>query len=60
MSGPLPLLGLRAFVEVGRAGSMKGAAAKLGVTSGAVSQQVKLLEARLGLCCSTGIIGKSA
>lgn len=49
MSGPLPLLGLRAFVEVGRAGSMKGAAAKLGVTSGAVSQQVKLLEARLGL-----------
>ena len=49
MSGPLPLLGLRAFVEVGRAGSMKDAARRLGVTSGAVSQQVKQLEARLGL-----------
>lgn len=49
MSGPLPLLGLRAFVEVGRAGSVKDAASRLGVTSGAVSQQVKQLEARLGL-----------
>ena len=48
MLGPLPLLGLRAFVEVGRAGSMKTAACRLGVTSGAVSQQVKLLERRLG------------
>lgn len=49
MSGPLPLLGLRAFAEVGRAGSMKAAAHTLGVTPGAVSQQVKALEARLGV-----------
>jgi LysR family glycine cleavage system transcriptional activator len=42
------LVGLRAFAEVGRRGSMKEAAAALGVTPGAVSQQVKLLEARLG------------
>ena len=49
MSGPLPLLGLRAFVEVGRSGSMKLAARRIGVTPGAVSQQVKALEARLGL-----------
>ena len=49
MSGPLPLLGLRAFVEVGRAGSVKDAANRLGVTLGAVSQQVRQLEARLGL-----------
>lgn len=47
MSGPLPLLGLRAFVEVGRNGSMKAAADRLGVTPGAVSQQVKALESRL-------------
>ena len=49
MPGPLPLLGLRVFVEVGRAGSVKAEAHRLGVTSGAVSQQLKLLEARLGL-----------
>jgi LysR family glycine cleavage system transcriptional activator len=49
MSGPLPLLGLRAFVEVGRTGSMKAASRLLGVTPGAVSQQVKSLETRLGL-----------
>jgi LysR family glycine cleavage system transcriptional activator len=49
MSGALPLLGLRAFVEIGRAGSMNDAARRLGVTSGAVGQQVKQLEARLGL-----------
>lgn len=49
MPGPLPLLGLRAFAEVGRSGSVKDAARRLGVTSGAVSQQVKLLEARLGV-----------
>ena len=49
MSGPLPLLGLRAFVEVGRSGSMKLAARRIGVTPGAVSQQVKALEARIGL-----------
>lgn len=47
MPGPLPLLGLRAFAEVGRAGSMKAASHRLGVTPGAVSQQVKALEARL-------------
>ena len=49
MAGPLPLLGLRAFTEVGRAGSMKAAARRLGVTPGAVSQQVQALEARLGV-----------
>ncbi|HTW71282.1 MAG TPA: LysR substrate-binding domain-containing protein [Acetobacteraceae bacterium] len=49
MSGPLPLLGLRAFAEVARAGSMKSASHVLGVTPGAVSQQVKALETRLGL-----------
>jgi LysR family glycine cleavage system transcriptional activator len=49
MPGPLPLLGLRAFAEVGRAGSVKDAAARLGVTAGAVSQQLKQLEAQLGL-----------
>jgi LysR family transcriptional regulator, glycine cleavage system transcriptional activator len=49
MPGPLPLLGLRAFAEVGRTGSVKAAARTLGVTAGAVSQQVKALEARLGL-----------
>ncbi len=48
MSGPLPLLALRAFTEVGRRGSVKAAAAVLGVTPGAVSQQVKALEIRLG------------
>jgi LysR family transcriptional regulator, glycine cleavage system transcriptional activator len=49
MSGPLPLLSLRAFVEVGNTGSMKHAAVRLGVTPGAVSQQIKGLEVRLGL-----------
>ncbi|HET6606245.1 MAG TPA: LysR substrate-binding domain-containing protein [Rhodopila sp.] len=49
MSGPLPLLSLRAFVEVGRTSSMKDAAGRLGVTPGAVSQQIKALETRLGL-----------
>jgi len=48
MLGPLPLAGLRAFSEVGRRGSVKEAAAALGVTPGAVSQHVKLLEVRLG------------
>jgi LysR family transcriptional regulator, glycine cleavage system transcriptional activator len=49
MTGPLPLLGLRAFVEAGRGLSMQAAARRLGVTPGAVSQQIKLLEARLGV-----------
>lgn len=44
----LPLIGLRAFVEVGRRGSVKEAAAALNVTPGAVSQQLKLVEAQLG------------
>jgi LysR family transcriptional regulator, glycine cleavage system transcriptional activator len=49
MSGPLPLLGLRAFAEAGRLGSMKAASRQLGVTPGAVSQQIKALEERLGI-----------
>lgn len=48
MTGSLPLVALRAFAETGRLGSMKAAAAALGVTPGAVSQQIKLLETRLG------------
>lgn len=47
MAGKLPWLGLRAFAEVGRLGSIKAAAESLGVTAGAVSQQIKLLEDRL-------------
>ncbi|CAH2599447.1 LysR family transcriptional regulator [Rhodovastum atsumiense] len=46
---PLLLLALRAFAETGRLGSMKAAAGALGVTPGAISQQVKALERRLGL-----------
>lgn len=46
---PTSLLALRAFAEVGRHGSVKAAAAALGVTKGAVSQQVKALEDRLGV-----------
>ena len=49
MPRPLPLPGLRAFAEAGRALSMQVAASKLGVTPEAVSQQVKLLEARLDI-----------
>jgi LysR family transcriptional regulator, glycine cleavage system transcriptional activator len=49
MSSVLPLLSLRAFVEVGRHGSVKAAARRMGVTPGAVSQQIKLLEARSGV-----------
>lgn len=44
-----PLPALRAFVEVGRRGGVKDAAAALGVTPGAVSQQVRALELRLGV-----------
>jgi LysR family transcriptional regulator, glycine cleavage system transcriptional activator len=40
---------LRTFVEVGRQGSIKRAAQELNVTPGAVSQQVKALEARFGV-----------
>ncbi|AJC21051.1 LysR substrate-binding domain-containing protein [Pandoraea pulmonicola] len=48
MNRVFPLLALRAFVEVGRYGSIKHAAEAMGVTSGAVSQQIRLLEARVG------------
>jgi LysR family glycine cleavage system transcriptional activator len=43
-----PLNALRAFEVAGRLGSFKDAAAELHVTQGAVSQQVRLLEAWLG------------
>ena len=46
---PVSLLALRAFAEVGRCGSVKLAAKSLGVTPGAVSQQVKGLEQRFGV-----------
>ncbi|WGS52769.1 transcriptional regulator GcvA [Paraburkholderia sp. D15] len=49
MKRPLPPLNaLRAFEAAGRLGSFKEAAAELHVTQGAVSQQVRLLEAWLG------------
>jgi LysR family transcriptional regulator, glycine cleavage system transcriptional activator len=44
-----PLNGLRAFEASGRHLSFKRAAGELGVTAGAVSQQVKALEAMLGI-----------
>ncbi|CAM3742839.1 LysR family glycine cleavage system transcriptional activator [Kerstersia gyiorum] len=53
MSASLPLQALRTFVEVGQRGSIKAAAEALHVTSGAVSQQIKLLEERLGLVLFT-------
>ncbi|ACB82869.1 transcriptional regulator, LysR family [Methylorubrum populi BJ001] len=40
---------LRAFVEVGRQGSIKRAARSLNVTAGAVSQHVRALEAHFGM-----------
>jgi LysR family transcriptional regulator, glycine cleavage system transcriptional activator len=43
-----PLNGLRAFEAAARLGSFAAAAAELGVTPGAVSQQVRAFEARLG------------
>jgi len=49
MSKPsIPLLALRTFVEVGNYGSVKTAAQVLNVTPGAVSQQIRLLEERVG------------
>jgi DNA-binding transcriptional LysR family regulator len=45
----LPLLGLRDFEAAARNGSFASAAAELGVTSGAVSQQVRALEDRIGV-----------
>jgi LysR family glycine cleavage system transcriptional activator len=44
-----PLNALRAFEAVARLGSMKEAANELSVTPGAVSQQIALLEQRLGV-----------
>lgn len=43
-----PLNAIRAFEAAARLGSFKDAAAELGVTHGAISQQVRLLEDRLG------------
>jgi LysR family glycine cleavage system transcriptional activator len=43
-----PLNGLRAFEAAARLGSLVAAAEELGVTAGAVSQQVRGLEERLG------------
>ncbi|MGG7645584.1 LysR family transcriptional regulator [Rhodovulum sp. YNF3179] len=45
----LPLSALRAFAAVARAGSLSGAAERLGVTPGAVSHQIRHLEDRLGV-----------
>lgn len=53
MAALLPLQALRTFVEVGQRGSIKAAAEALCVTSGAVSQQVRLLEDRLGIALFT-------
>jgi len=49
MASVLPLMALRAFVEVGQRGSVKAAAEALHVTSGAVSQQIRQLEERVGI-----------
>ncbi|USW93951.1 LysR substrate-binding domain-containing protein [Pseudomonas proteolytica] len=49
MATSLPYLALRTFVEVGQRGSIKAAAQALNVTSGAVSQQIRLLEDRVGM-----------
>lgn len=53
MNPVLPLLALRAFVETGRHLSIKRAAEAMGVTSGAVSQQIRQLEDRLGVTLFT-------
>lgn len=49
----LPLLALRTFVEVGQRGSIKATAEALSVTSGAVSQQIRALEDRVGMALFT-------
>jgi LysR family glycine cleavage system transcriptional activator len=50
MKSYLPnLRALQAFEAFGRLGSVNGAAAELGVTPGAVSQQLKILEGQLGM-----------
>lgn len=53
MASSIPLQALRTFVEVGQRGSIKAAAQALHVTSGAVSQQIRLLEERLGIVLFT-------
>lgn len=53
MTASLSLHALRSFVEVGQRGSIKAAAEALHVTSGAVSQQIRLLEDRLGMALFT-------
>lgn len=45
----LPLNALRAFEATARLGSMSAAATELGVTHGAISRHVQLLEAQFGL-----------
>ena len=50
---PVPLQTLRTFVEVGQRGSIKAAAQALHVTPGAISQQIRLLEDRVGLALFT-------
>lgn len=53
MATSYPLQALRTFVEVGQRGSIKAAAEALHVTSGAVSQQLRLLEDRLEITLFT-------
>lgn len=49
MATSLPLMALRTFTEVGQRGTIKAAAESLHITSGAVSQQIRFLEDRLGV-----------
>jgi LysR family glycine cleavage system transcriptional activator len=44
-----PLRAVQVFEAVGQTGSITGAARELGISAGAVSQQIKLLEAALGV-----------
>jgi len=44
-----PLRALQAFEAIGRLGSVTGAAEELGVTAGAISQQIRRLEGLLGI-----------
>lgn len=53
MNPVFPLLALRAFSETGRHRSIKKAAEAMGVTSGAVSQQIRQLEERIGVTLFT-------
>lgn len=49
MSHNIPLSSLRTFIEVSRQGSMKLAAEKMCITTGAVSQQIRHLEEQMGI-----------